>query len=72
MKAEEMSHLIEYYPYNSEDTCIEPIYNGKDCQVIKYAQREMKASNSIYKKAIVRKYHKERRFNPWGVLKVIE
>lgn len=72
MKAEEMSHLIEYYPYSSEDTCIEPIYNGKDNQVIKYAQREMKASNSIYKKAIVRKYHKERRFNTWGDLKVIE
>lgn len=72
MKAEEMAHLIEYYPYSSEDTCIEPIYNGKDNQVIKYAQREMKKSNSIYKKAVVRKYHQERRFNPWGVLKVIE
>lgn len=71
MKAEEMTHLIEYYPYNSDDTCIEPIYNGKDKQVIKYAQRELKTS-TIYKKAIVRKYHKERCFNPWSDLKVLE
>lgn len=48
MKAEEMTHLIEYYPYNSDDTCIEPIYNGKDEQVIKYAQRELKTSNTMY------------------------
>lgn len=67
-----MTHLIEYYTYNSDDTCIEPIYNGEDNQVIKYAQWEMRKSNSIYKKAIVRKYHKERRFNPWIDLKVIE
>lgn len=71
MKAEEMTHLIEYYPYNSDDTCIEPIYNGKDEQVIKYAQRELKTSNT-YKKAIVRKYHKVRCFNPWSDLKVLE
>lgn len=72
MKAEEMTHLIEYYLYNSDDTCIEPIYNGKDKEVIKYANGEMKKSNSIYKKAIVRKYHKERCFNPWSDLKVLE
>ena len=72
MEAEEMTHLIEYYPYNSDDTCIEPIYNGKDKQVIKYAQRELRTSNTIYKKAIVRKYHKERCSNPWSDLKVLE
>lgn len=72
MVAKEMTHLIEYYPYNSDDTCIEPIYNGKNKEVIKYAQRELKATNSIYKKAIVQKYNKEDVSNPWSDLKVLE
>ena len=72
MKAKEMTHLIEYYPYNSDDACIEPIYNGKDKEVIKYAQRELKATNSTYKKAIVQKYNKEDVLNPWSDLKVLE
>ena len=33
MKAEEMTHLIEYYFYNSDDTCIELI--GKYGYLIK-------------------------------------
>ena len=72
MKAEEMTHLIEYYPYNSDVNCIEPIYNGKDKQVIEYAQIELKAARNIYNKAVVRKYNEEDVLNPWIDLKVIE
>ena len=72
MKAEEMTHLIEYYFYNSDDTCIEPIYNGKDKQVIEHAKIELKASRNKYKKAVVRKYKEEDVLNPWIDLKVLE
>ena len=72
MKADEMTHLIEYYYYDSDDTCIEPIYNGKDKQVIEHAQIELKAARNKYKKAVVRKYNKEDVLNPWIDLKVIE
>ena len=72
MKAEEMTHLIEYYYYNGDDTCIELIDNGKDKQVIEYAQIELKASRNIYNKAVVRKYNEEDVLNPWIDLKVIE
>ena len=72
MKPEEMTHLIEYYPYNGDDTCIEPIYNGKDKQAIEYAQIELKAARKIYNKAVVQKYNKEDVLNPWSDLKVIE
>ena len=72
MKAEEMTHLIEYYFYNSDDTCIELIGNGKDEQVIEHAQIELKAARNIYKKAVVQKYNKEDVLNPWIDLKVIE
>ena len=72
MKAEEMTHLIEYYPYNDDCTCIEPIYNGKDKQVIEYAQMKLKADRNIYKKAVVQKYKEENVLNPWIDLKVIE
>ena len=72
MKAEEMTHLIEYYPYNGDDTCIEPIYNGKDKQVIEYAQIELNAARNIYKKAVVKKYKEEDVLNPWIDLKVLE
>lgn len=72
MKAKEMTHLIEYYPYNGDDTCIEPIYNGKDEQVIEHAQIELKADRNIYKKAVVQKYNEENVLNPWSDLKVIE
>lgn len=72
MKSEEMTHLIEYYPYNGDDTCIEPIYNGKDKQVIKYTQMKLKAARNIYKKAVVQKYNKEDVLNPWSDLKVLE
>ena len=41
MKAEEMTHLIEYYFYNGDDTCIELIGNGKDKQVIEHAKIEL-------------------------------
>ena len=72
MKAEEMTHLIEYYFYNSDDTCIELIGNGKDEQVIEHAQIELKAARNIYKKAVVQKYKEEDVLNPWSDLKVIE
>ena len=72
MKAKEMTHLIEYYFYNSDDTCIELIGNGKDEQVIEHAQIELKADRNIYKKALVQKYNKENVLNPWSDLKVIE
>ena len=72
MKANEMTHLIEYYFYNSDDTCIELIGNGKDEQVIEHAQIELKAARNIYKKAVVQKYKEEDVLNPWSDLKVIE
>ena len=72
MKAEEMTHLIEYYFYNGDDTCIELISNGKDKQVIEYAQNELKAARNIYNKAVVQKYNKENVLNPWIDLKVLE
>ncbi len=72
MKAKEMTHLIEYYYYNGDDTCIEPIYNGKDKQVIEHAQIELKAARNIYNKAVVQKYNKEDVLNPWIDLKVLE
>ena len=72
MKAEEMTHLIEYYFYNGDDTCIEPIYNGKDKQVIEHAQIELNAARNKYKKAVVRKYKEEDVLNPWIDLKVLE
>ena len=72
MKAEEMTHLIEYYFYNGDDTCIELISNGKDKQVIEYAQNELKAARNIYNKAVVQKYNKEDVLNPWIDLKVLE
>ena len=72
MKAEQMTHLIEYYHYNSYETCIEPIYNGKDKQVIEYAQMKLKEDRNIYKKAVVQKYNEEDVLNPWSDLKVIE
>ena len=72
MKAKEMTHLIEYYFYNSDDTCIELIGNGKDKQVIEHAQIELKAARNIYKKAVVQKYNEEDVLNPWSDLKVIE
>ena len=72
MKADEMTHLIEYYFYNGDDTCIELISNGKDEQVIEYAQNELKAARNIYNKAVVQKYNKENVLNPWIDLKVIE
>ncbi len=67
-----MTHLIEYYFYNGDDTCIELIDNGKDKQVIEYAQMELKAARNIYKKAVVQKYNKEDVLNPWIDLKVLE
>ena len=72
MKAEEMTHLIEYYFYNSDDTCIEPIYNGKDKQVIEHAKIELNAARNKYKKAVVKKYNEEDVLNPWIDLKVLE
>ena len=72
MKAEEMTHLIEYYFYNSDDTCIELIGNGKDKQVIEHAQIELNAARNIYNKAVVQKYNKEDVLNPWIDLKVLE
>ena len=72
MKAKEMTHLIEYYFYNSDDICIELIGNGKDEQVIEHAKIELKASRNIYKKAVVQKYNEENVLNPWSDLKVIE
>ena len=72
MKAKEMTHLIEYYFYNGDDTCIELISNGKDKQVIEHAQIELNAARNIYKKAVVQKYNKEDVLNPWSDLKVIE
>ena len=72
MKAEEMTHLIEYYYYNGDDTCIELIDNGKYKQVIEYAQMELKAARNKYKKAVVQKYNEENVLNPWIDLKVIE
>ena len=72
MKADEMTHLIEYYYYNGDDTCIELISNGKDKQVIEHAQIELKAARNIYKKAVVQKYNEEDVLNPWIDLKVIE
>ena len=72
MKADEMTHLIEYYFYNGDDTCIELISNGKDEQVIEYAQNELKAARNIYNKAVVQKYNKENVLNPWIDLKVLE
>lgn len=72
MKAKEMTHLIEYYYYNGDDTCIELISNGKDKQVIEHAQIELKAARNIYKKAVVQKYNEEDVLNPWIDLKVIE
>ena len=72
MKASEMTHLIEYYFYNSDDTCIELIGNGKDEQVIEHAKIELKAARNKYKKAVVRKYNEEDVLNPWSDLKVIE
>ena len=67
-----MTHLIEYYFYNSDDACIEPIYNGKDKQVIEHAKIELKAARNKYKKAVVRKYNEEDVLNPWIDLKVLE
>ena len=72
MKAKEITHLIEYYYYNGDDTCIELIDNGKDEQVIEHAQIELKAARNIYKKAVVQKYNEEDVLNPWIDLKVIE
>ena len=72
MKAKEMTHLIEYYYYNGDDTCIELISNGKDKQVIEHAQIELKAARNIYNKAVVQKYNEEDVLNPWIDLKVIE
>ena len=72
MKAKEMTHLIEYYYYNGDDTCIELISNGKDKQVIEHAQIELKAARNIYKKAVVQKYNEEDVLNPWIDLKVLE
>ena len=72
MIAEEMTHLIEYYFYNSDDTCIELIGNGKDEQVIEHAQIELNAARNKYNKAVVQKYNKEDVLNPWIDLKVIE
>ena len=72
MKAEEMTHLIEYYFYNSDDSCIEPIYNGKDKQVIEHAKIELNAARNIQNKAVVQKYNKEDVLNPWIDLKVLE
>ena len=72
MKAKEMTHLIEYYPYNSDDTCIEPIYNGKDKQVIEHAKIELNAARNKYKKAVVQKYNKVYVLNPLIDLKVLE
>ena len=72
MKAEEMTHLIEYYFYNGDDTCIELISNGKDKQVIEHAQIELNAARNIYNKAVVQKYNKEDVLNPWIDLKVLE
>ena len=72
MKAEQMTHLIEYYFYNSDDTCIELIGNGKDEQVIEHAQIELNAAINIYNKAVVQKYNKEDVLNPWIDLKVLE
>ena len=72
MKAEEMTHLIEYYFYNGDDTCIELIGNGKDKQVIEHAQIELNAARNIYNKAVVQKYDKENVLNPWIDLKVLE
>ena len=72
MKAEQMTHLIEYYFYNSDDTCIELIGNGKDEQVIEHAQIELNAARNIYNKAVVQKYNKEDVLNPWIDLKVLE
>ena len=72
MKAKEMTHLIEYYYYNGDDTCIELISNGKDKQVIEHAQIELNAARNIYKKAVVQKYNEEDVLNPWIDLKVIE
>ena len=67
-----MTHLIEYYFYNGDDTCIEPIYNGKDKQVIEHAQIELNAARNKYNKAVVQKYNKEDVLNPWIDLKVLE
>ena len=67
-----MTHLIEYYFYNSDDTCIELIGSGKDKQVIEHAKIELKAARNIYKKAVVQKYNEEDVLNPWSDLKVIE
>ena len=72
MKAKEMTHLIEYYFYNGDDTCIELISNGKDKQVIEHAKIELNAARNIYSKAVVQKYNKEDVLNPWIDLKVIE
>ena len=72
MKAKEMTHLIEYYYYNGDDTRIELISNGKDKQVIEHAQIELKAARNIYKKAVVQKYNEEDVLNPWIDLKVLE
>ena len=72
MKAEEMTHLIEYYTYNSDETCIELIGNGKDEQVIKNTKIELNAARNIYNKAVVQKYNKEDVLNPWIDLKVLE
>lgn len=72
MKAKEMTHLIEYYFYNSDDTCIELIGKGKDEQVIEHAQMQLKAARNIYNKAVVQKYNEENVLNPWSDLKVIE
>ena len=72
MKAKEMTHLIEYYFYNSDDTCIELIGNGKDEQVIEHAQIELNAARNKYNKAVVQKYNKEDVLNPWIDLKVLE
>ena len=72
MKAEEMTHLIEYYFYNSDDTCIELIGNGKDEQVIEHAKIELNAARNIYNKAVVQNYNKENVLNPWIDLKVLE
>ena len=72
MKAEQMTHLIEYYFYNGDDTCIELIGNGKDEQVIEHAQIELNAARNKYNKAVVQKYNKEDVLNPWIDLKVLE
>ena len=72
MKAEEMTHLIEYYFYNGDDTCIELIGNGKDEQVIEHAKIELNAAINKYNKAVVQKYNKEDVLNPWIDLKVLE